>query len=148
MVCDGVIPNFSGAIFHPIDFFTGVLFDDGEIDAAAVSEIELDLIEERNGDEVVFVSRREWIKSHGCEDIPGRHFAGIVHARVSQFIPAHVIELVHDFVQDGLGLLLFADEGVHERHAMIRLVALAILADESRQVVGFWAGIRDSEQLV
>ena len=82
------------------------------------------------------IGRRISVKSNSIEHIPRRHLAGIIHPCIRQLVGTHVIVVVHQAVETALGFLLFVYEIIGVRNAVSRLVSVAIVSDESGQVVG------------
>ena len=64
---------------------------------------------------------------------------------ISQLVGTHVIVVVHQTVKNALGFLLFVYEIIGVRNAVSRLVSVAIVSDESGQVVGLVTSPRFAE---
>ena len=114
----------------------------------AVAQRHVDPVEQRHGHQVFGVGRREGVEPHGVEDVPGGHLAGVVHARQRQSVGPHAVEAVETVVEDLLGVGLAADETIVVGRAVVGLVAVAVLADEAREVVDLVARPGPGEERV
>src|SRR5690242_3218404 len=139
IVSDKITVNLSAIAGDAGYFSPGILFENGE--RMMVPQTQADPVKYRHGNNVSRIRRRVGIKAHGIEDIPGGHFAAVVHAAQGQAVFAHAVETIHDVVQYRLGFFLFADKIVEVGITMVRLVALAILADKTVDVHGKVVGV-------
>ena len=95
---------------------------------------------------ILRIGRRICVQAHRIPDVPGGHLSGVIHAGVSQFICAHVIETIQDLVDVVLALFLLPDEIVGIGDVMARLVSMAVLADETGHVLHLVASPRFREK--
>ena len=98
------------------------------------AEGELYLVEQWHGDDVLRVGGRVGVDTYCVEHEPRRHLAGVVHSGVGKMFPAHAVVVAHQSVEHCLALLLLSDEVICERHVVVGLVAVAVVAEESCEV--------------
>ena len=105
-----------------------------DLDAALITHSEGDTREEGNGDDVLGIGWGVSVEADGVEDVPGGGLPCVVHACVGKMVLAHVVVFIHEDVEDVLGFLLLADEVVGVGDAVVRLVAVAVVAKEASEV--------------
>ena len=116
--------------------------------AVAVAQCDLHLVEQRHGHDIFGVGRRIGVKADGIEYVPRRHLARIVHTAQRQPFRPHTVEAVENVIQQLLRTLLATDEIIEVRETVVGLVAVAVLADEAREVVHFVSFPRNREEFV
>lgn len=122
------------------------LFDN--VETLPIPKGKVHFVKERNCHDVFWVGRRICVDADGVEDKPCRHLTCIVHSCIGKSFLAHPVILMHQGIEDVLGLFLVVDEIVSEGDAVSWLIAMAVSAEIACKVPSLITAARNGEERV